>query len=1112
MEVTCQTTKMTRLDRGLALLIVLTLGFLLGILGFSLWDKMPSTVERIAWSPEAQWIGPLEPSYRFYVRRTFYLADGVQAAWLRLSADDDFILYVNGQAIAQEIGTLNNSLGLASQLSKPSQNFNDSLKYRVKTGVHYFLGNTKDWKLTAYVDLTPYLSPGKNTIALAIQKGRKNPRVVVEGAVYPVPGAPAINLTTGATPWQVSTLSETHQQLPWFNPDFPDQSWPDAVVISPVQKATYSRLSQHLFDRLLQGSWIAGTESQKGEVWLRGDWQIPQTRQRAFIRLAGSGEYALLLNGLLVNRFEANDNNQLHMYEVTNFLKTGLNTLAVRLARPLDPDWSAQNPSVTQNDSLGFFLDGWVETEPNSITAPIATDNTWIALNQPLSGWVDGVGQGQPAAILGPPDPQEFQRSFEGNAYLFNYPDLLWHGSLWCLGGIGCALVCAWFFGRFWLGQGFRFNAGAGLLLPGTLFLVGIGLLKHRYAEEEQGFLFVQPQSTPLVLLGFVGIVVLTLLWSQIGQHFKDKHSLVKTFPRSGLWFLLGVIAFVSLGLATTWSSNILLVFLGLGEIAVLTLLLRLRLRWLLQDWLKAIIQAWPSWGDWFLLFLIVCIGFSLRAYRLDFTAIDSDENASFDAIRGILRTGVPVTTSHIWYTRGPAYHYMVALWLQLVGESHFNARFLSVLWGTANLVLAFVFARKITGKVWFALAVTAILALDPSEIWYSRFIRFYVVVQFMSLLTFWSFFKGFIYREGRIYQYIFFIALTLTLLNQEVNLTLLPCFLIGFLFFYRPFRLSVDWPIVLGSFMVLAIYASDGIIFSVKCLTPWAALSAATDSYLKLHLSDVTALINLFFVGPTRMYTLYSFFFFLGFLYFLQRRDGKLVFLFIAVFLNLIVLTILLYQVADRYTYAIYPLFIMLAVYSAVCTIESLGRRFEFILENLLPLRNLACGCIALLLIGNIEPGRVLAGYQDAIARFNPQVFEYVRVHRQPGDVVIANLPSAPAIAFSGLDYYLPSSLVLPFDGVYLHEGRLIDRWAGGVALTNLDQMSHVLETAKRVWLQLDDTQPPQNHQLAQLYDYLQTFGQPVLDTYGVRLRLWQREDGRLPRVPNQGKDLGDY
>src|SRR5919199_794867 len=158
---------MNRLDRWISLGLVLTLGFLLGIMGFTLWDKTPSTVERVAWSPEVQWIGPQEPSYRFYVRRTFYIPNAVQAGWLRLSADNDFILYVNGQRVAQEVNVIKNSLGLATLLSERFQRFNDSKPYRF-FGNHEWLhvSNPKDWMLTTYIDLTSYLQQGKNVIAI----------------------------------------------------------------------------------------------------------------------------------------------------------------------------------------------------------------------------------------------------------------------------------------------------------------------------------------------------------------------------------------------------------------------------------------------------------------------------------------------------------------------------------------------------------------------------------------------------------------------------------------------------------------------------------------------------------------------------------------------------------------------------------------------------------------------------------------------------------------------------------------------------------------------------------------------------------------------------------
>jgi len=42
---------------------------------------------------------------------------------------------------------------------------------------------------------------------------------------------------------------------------------------------------------------------------------------------------------------------------------------------------------------------------------------------------------------------------------------------------------------------------------------------------------------------------------------------------------------------------------------------------------------------------------------------------------------------------------------------------------------------------------------------------------------------------------------------------------------------------------------------------------------------------------------------------------------------------------------------------------------------------------------------------------------------------------------------------------------------------------------------------------------DYIEKFGQPVQESFATRVRLWQKDDGRLPeRIPNSGKDLGTY
>lgn len=1094
---------MKRSIRWLPVGLLLTLGLLLGMLGFSLWEKTPASVEHVVWASDAQWIAPYEPTYRFYARHNFYIPDQVQAGWLRLSADNNFTLYVNGRRVAGTDSVYDNSASFASKFSERTQEFRGEFKYQTYSIGNFVLSNPRNWKFSFYVDLTPYLSAGKNTIALEVEKEQTNPRVVVEGAVYTVADSSPIKLTTGATTWRVSNLFQNREELLWFDLNFPDENWSQAQKLGVVKEATYSWLSQNLFDRRLQGTWIAGNQSPQGQMWLRRVWSIPATKMsRAYIRFAGKGQYSLLLNGALVNHYEAEDANELHLVEVTKLIKTDNNILAVSLAAPLDVE-ATENNSIGSHDSVQFFLDGWVETDDGGIIGAIATDKNWTTLNQPVPGWTEGAGEGQPVNLMSLPEPQQFQRTFEGNAYFLNYPNYLWHQSLWQLAGIVFAFIYALILGLWLLARESwwdNLSAGAAILAPGTLFLIGIGLLKHRYAEAERGLLFAQPQSNYLILLVFAAIVLLTLLLSRI-------KSSSEILPRSSLWFLFGLVNCVCLGLV--FKGHVLLILLISAGMVSFGIFWTQR-RWQLQDCYLMLQRIWESWGQWFLLILVIAIGFGLRLYQLDFSDLDWDENVSWDATRGILRTGAPIATAGNWYSRSPAYHYMLAFWLKLIGDSAFNARLLSVLWGTATLVLIYLFTRAITGKVWIALLTTAVFAIDPFALFYSRNIRFYQVVQFMTIAVFWSFCKGFIERAGRHYHYIFFCSLIFLLLSQEVNVTLTPVFLIGFLYFYRPFSLLKDKSIVIGSLMTIIIYGFDGIFFSIKSVTPLVALSSRTEALMRFHLSNLEGFLSIFFVGYSRCYVIYTFFFLAGFIYFLIARNAKFIFLFSSVIIYLLTITLLSSTINPRYTYGIYSLFVILSIYSAISIIEEIGYRLQKFLPILLPIKNILTIIVLGVFILNIEPTRVLAGYQSAINIRNHELLEYVKQNKQAGDIVISNSPPTAANTLGKLDYHFSQVNTVEFGNLFSRNGQLIDRAAGSVEISNKDQMSNILSKARRVWIHLDlGRETLSNSEIGNLITIL---GKTVKESFGSRLRLWQQEDGSLFHIPNEGKDLGNY
>ena len=427
---------------------------------------------------------------------------------------------------------------------------------------------------------------------------------------------------------------------------------------------------------------------------------------------------------------------------------------------------------------------------------------------------------------------------------------------------------------------------------------------------------------------------------------------------------------------------------------------------------------------------------------------------------------------------------------------------------GTATLVLVYIFARQLTGKVWIALLVTAILAINPWELWYSRNIRFYQVLQCLTILSLWSFFKGFVEKSGKYYQYLFFIALTLTLITQEISLTLLPVFLIGFLYFYRSFSLLQDLHIILGCVITLAIFIYDIGFAAIRLLTPLVAISASTDGYLKLHFSDITILTSNLFLGPDRLQTIYTDFFLIGLFYFINKNDSKLCFLFSSIFIQVLIVTILCYQSDERYVYGIYPLFILLSIYSAISVIEACSSKLHSILDNFIPIRAISLAIVFIVFLTNMQPIKVLAGYNEAITRRNMFIFEYINRHKQLSDVVISPLPSLAVIKLGKLDYFLMGNRY--FDAIYWHEGKLIDRWAGATVVSSLDQLNSVLQKSQRVWIHLEDSR--EDRFSPETWAYIETLGKPAIDSFGTRLRVWQPGDGLPKSIPNQAKDLGAY
>ncbi|MEM7064809.1 MAG: glycosyl transferase [Cyanobacteria bacterium P01_B01_bin.77] len=1093
---------------------------------------MTQPVQSVQWSSSARWLTPLTPRHRFYLRRTLTLPSYAQAAWLRLSADNDFVLYVNGQSVAVEYSYFGriprNSLGLSKYSSLVTQTINESTPYDLKTGDIIQTSYTRDWKLTKYIDLSNYLIPGKNVIAVEIQASHLHPRLLVEGKIYPTSDrTAAIQLATNNKDWVFSPLPVNRQKLKWSDVEFPDQDW-QIPKQQRVTERTYSRVSVALWDQMLLGQWITGRQKDTGEIRLQKQWVIPNPPNRAVIRLAGDGYYSILINNQLVHQNSVIEGDQLNLYEVTKLLHPGINTVSASLLGPLVTD------GVSTNVPLAMYLDGWTESNNGEVRNAIATNTTWQS-----STWANDTDTLKSASLVKRPIPHRLERAYWGDASRLQTGRYLQQQARWMGGGILMALSTAWGIGlglqqsrdsdcKDFESEPSTFtNAlllGTTGLVPGLFFLIIVGLLKHRYAEAERGIFFAQADVDWLILMVFLCITVVTCLWICCPQ--RPHH-----WQRWGLTFLTGWLICTGLGIVLNSYLPALLIMGGgvvfglrhTGRISSWSLGMAGQIQGTtsMLGWLQGI---WPDWlikryrhYHW-LLGLILLVGFCLRAYHIGFNDLEPDENVSYDAVRGILRTGAPISTSQIWYTRGPFFHYPLAIWLKIVGLSPENARMWSVLWGMATLVMVFVFTRLITGKVWIALVATAVLAIDPWELWYSRNVRFYQQTQFLYLFSYWSFYRGFIEASvltqppKRWYQYFCCISLASILLTQEVTVTLMPVFILGALYFYRPYHWKSDWRVLMSSFVAGSLFVFNALVFSIKCLTPLVGLSSMTTGHLKFQVSNITFFGTDFFVGFNRMHTVYSLLFFCGWLYFCWQKDGRRLFLFNTVLINVIFITVLVSLKASRYTYPFYPLFSLLAVYSAFTLAEWLGKHLQSWLGERLLMKGVAIASASLLLLGNIEPDRILTSYSESLTPRHLEVSQYIVDHQRPEDVVISNTPSVHANVLKGADYYVPHRMSF-FDAVYMNNGRLIDRWEGRQVLTNADQLQRVLTSTDRVWIHVfHQPQLPLDAELAKFYDILQTTGEPILDTFSTSLRLWERDKGILNTTPNRGRDLGAY
>ena len=273
-----------------------------------------------------------------YFRRAFDLpADAqVTAANFQLTADDNFVLYVNGKLAAR------------------SPQVNDS------------------WRTAVDVDLTADLRPGRNVIAIQAANAQPGPSGLVGKLQVGISGADPIDIVTD-TAWKSSDL----EVAGWQQPDFDDSAWPVALVA-----AAYG-----------SGPWgNSVTAATPPEPLLRKDFTAKKRIKSARAYIVGLGYYKLYLNGRRVGDHELDpaftvyDKTALYAtYDVTEELRSGANAIGVSLGRgyyaQMNPDEWVSSPWHGE-PKLKLELD---ITYVDGKSEQIVSDGSWTIADGPTT-------------------------------------------------------------------------------------------------------------------------------------------------------------------------------------------------------------------------------------------------------------------------------------------------------------------------------------------------------------------------------------------------------------------------------------------------------------------------------------------------------------------------------------------------------------------------------------------------------------------------------------------------------------------------------------------------------------------------------------------------------
>ena len=1053
----------------------------------------------------AEWIAsPYSSSPTACFRKTFDLTGNTRSAYLVMTADTYYRLSVNGREPnpdfrAEAWSSLPKSQTPYSQLGYPRKN------------------------LTAHIyNLTPYLRPGSNVIAVLVQTDQGVPHLLAQAHIETVGMQDIITDDS----WKCAPCEQKNHLVSWVLPQFWDIDWPAAVPTgAPVTVPVDGDPS--LYETPVIGSFISGDRAAVGGVTrFRRTVICPAAQRQGWLRLAANTPYDVYLNGQpikitsLTNQYTQSllvrggtssvgsgdfftFGRIQHASPVTEYAPASFSpkiseVLLRRVFRPGANQLEIVlhgDAVVTPRPQVLFYLQGNLTLEDGSIKK-IITDQSWESRSDGEAAWhpaylgpsLSGVFLNKAGAYVRDRlDSTAGLSAYDSQMY---WPDirtivLFFLGFLLLSAAISAVLRYL----RPCLSAGWLAGAPAVAGVP-TVVLTGAFLL--------QLIFFPSPQKTQFGSAEFAGQALLTAAVA------------------GSLTLLAGI----------GWALSVRAVNPGQarrGTLLVYGAGLKPR-----KD------SAWrrftARYGYAFGLGVVMTVAAVVYLYHLGANDYLPDEYTTLMAARGILQHGIPLYPSHIIYPRSVIYHYLLALIMWLTGSTTapLSSRLLAGLWTIALLPVVYLFGRELRGRA-VGLVSAAVTAFSPFMIFYAHEARFYTQFSFFATLMVYFLYKSVRHPQNSRYRAATILAYAASYLSQEFSITMiLPTALVIVL--ARQLPAWMRWTTLRWIALAFLCMLAEIVIYAKFGQTPLMSIDTDTMLLMAFHTDKLELLLSMLLVGSENSHLLIGLFYVAGLLWTFLRlfrrpasadgASGPVVwvwwnYLYLFTGVTCLLTTLLTPRPTNRYIIHMFPCVVLTAVAVAFRAGELIRQGVQRLSHS--PrlawcLQATFIACLTILAVAQYRPLRVWNTISE-MRRFNRGTTEasgYVEAHWQKGDKIILFSPDIGSIHFNQADYFwrsVPNSIF-----VYRsRDGLIRERDTGAVDVDSVDKLRRIISDNPRVWLIIPrkniTTGSHFNNGL--LSQFTADNFQVRRETLGMEVLLWDRQRNHYySRTQEHGDD----